>query len=52
MDRARRHKKAADKFNIKKSHASKILGGKAKPKVAFLKELKDKALKNYDKLRL
>jgi hypothetical protein len=45
-------KKAAEKFKIEKSHASKILKGKARPRVDFLKELKDKAVRNYNKLRI
>lgn len=44
---------AAAKFRISTSHASKLLNGKVKrPKVEFLKFLKDKALRNYNKLRL
>lgn len=45
-------KEACDKFKVDPSHASKMLRGKARPKVDFLKYLKDKAQKNYSKLRL
>ena len=43
---------ACRKFNISTTVASRILKGKAKPKTDFLKYLKDKALKNYNKLRI
>lgn len=43
---------ASDKFAIDRSFATKMLKGKARPRVDFLKELLTKAQKNYQKLRL
>jgi hypothetical protein len=43
---------ACEKFKVDPSHASKILKGKAGPKTDFLKYLKDKAQRNYNKLRI
>lgn len=46
-------KSACEKFKIDRSHGSKILKGKVKkPRVDFLKHLKEKALTNYNKLRV
>lgn len=45
-------REACEKFKVHKVMASRILRGKAKPKTDFLKYLKDKALKNYNKLRI
>lgn len=45
-------KEAREKFGISSTVATRILQGKARPKADFLKYLKDKAQKNYAKLRL
>ena len=45
-------KEACGKFKVPMPTASRMLRGKAKPKADFLKYLKDKAQKNYNKLRL
>lgn len=45
-------KEACDKFHVPPVTASRMLRGRAKPKADFLKYLKDKALKNYNKLRI
>lgn len=45
-------KEACEKFKVHKVTASRMLQGKAKPKADFLKYLKDKALRNYNKIRI
>lgn len=46
-------REACDKFKIDYSNGSKIVNGKYKrPRVEFLRFLKEKALKNYNKLRI
>jgi len=45
-------KEACEKFKVQKPTASRMLRGKAKPKADFLKYLKDKAQRNYNKLRI
>lgn len=46
-------KEAAGKFKVEYSQACKMVRGEVKkPKVEFLQYLKEKALKNYNKLRI
>lgn len=45
-------KEACLKFNMDPAVATRILKGKARPKTDFLKYLKDKAFRNYSKLRI
>lgn len=46
-------KEACDKFKVDRSQASKILKGKMRPtNFDWLKYLKDKAMKNYNKSRI
>ncbi len=45
-------KEACEKFNVPMPTASRMLRGKAKPRADFLKYLKDKAVRNYNKMRI